>query len=101
MNLEPFNTPTASSSSSPFFPNPSGQITLLIIHSLTLQRPMGILSAINGNFSGGKTQEIVVARGKVLDLRQEIVSLFGVEESSTDEDNRVKMRRRGRMTAEK
>ncbi|KAJ6690340.1 hypothetical protein OIU85_006596 [Salix viminalis] len=34
----------------------------------TLQRATGIVSAINGNFSGGKAQEIVVARGKVLDL---------------------------------
>ncbi|BBG97918.1 Cleavage and polyadenylation specificity factor A subunit protein, partial [Prunus dulcis] len=35
---------------------------------LTLQRATGIVCAINGNFSGGKAQEIVVARGKVLDL---------------------------------
>ncbi|PON75334.1 Guanine nucleotide-binding protein, beta subunit [Parasponia andersonii] len=40
----------------------------MYLYSLTLQRPTGIVSAINGNFSGAKTQEIVVARGKVLDL---------------------------------
>lgn len=40
----------------------------MYLYSLTLQRPTGIVCAINGNFSGGKAQEIVVARGKVLDL---------------------------------
>ncbi|KAJ6350170.1 hypothetical protein OIU78_006360 [Salix suchowensis] len=40
----------------------------MYLYSLTLQRATGIVSAINGNFSGGKAQEIVVARGKVLDL---------------------------------
>ena len=40
----------------------------MYLYSLTLQRPTGILSAINGSFSGGKTKKIVVARGKVLDL---------------------------------
>ncbi|KAG4398165.1 hypothetical protein AAZX31_10G276300 [Glycine max] len=40
----------------------------MYLYSLTLQRPTGIICAINGNFSGGKSQEIVVARGKVLDL---------------------------------
>ncbi|KAK7270094.1 hypothetical protein RIF29_22995 [Crotalaria pallida] len=40
----------------------------MYLYNLTLQQPTGIVCAINGNFSGGKTQEIVVARGKVLDL---------------------------------
>ncbi|CAH9121286.1 unnamed protein product [Cuscuta epithymum] len=40
----------------------------MYLYNLTLQKPTGILCAINGNFSGGKVQEIVVARGKVLDL---------------------------------
>lgn len=43
----------------------------MYLYNLTLQRPTGIVCAINGNFSGsddGKTQEIVVARGKVLEL---------------------------------
>ncbi|KAI9128782.1 hypothetical protein K1719_000265 [Acacia pycnantha] len=40
----------------------------MYLYSLTLQRPTGVVCAINGNFSGGKVQEIVVARGKVLDL---------------------------------
>ncbi|RDX87904.1 Spliceosome-associated protein 130 B, partial [Mucuna pruriens] len=40
----------------------------MYLYSLTLQRPTGVICAINGNFSGGKSQEIVVARGKVLDL---------------------------------
>ncbi|XP_061998714.1 spliceosome-associated protein 130 A-like [Rosa rugosa] len=38
------------------------------LYSLTLQRATGIVCAINGNFSGEKTPEIAVARGKVLDL---------------------------------
>ncbi|RHN64003.1 putative transcription factor WD40-like family [Medicago truncatula] len=43
----------------------------MYLYNLTLQRPTGIVCAINGNFSGsddGITQEIVVARGKVLEL---------------------------------
>jgi splicing factor 3B subunit 3 len=40
----------------------------MYLYNLTLQRPTGIICAINGNFSGGKGQEIVVARGKALDL---------------------------------
>ncbi|KAL0324830.1 UNVERIFIED_CONTAM: Spliceosome-associated protein A [Sesamum radiatum] len=40
----------------------------MYLYSLTLQQATGILCAINGSFSGGKSQEIVVARGKVLDL---------------------------------
>ncbi|CAI8601581.1 unnamed protein product [Vicia faba] len=40
----------------------------MYLYNLTLQRPTGIICAINGNFSGGRGQEIVVARGKVLDL---------------------------------
>ncbi|KAL2323889.1 hypothetical protein Fmac_022947 [Flemingia macrophylla] len=40
----------------------------MYLYSLTLQRPTGIICAINGSFSGGKSQEIVVGRGKVLDL---------------------------------
>ncbi|KAK1571910.1 hypothetical protein Q3G72_024778 [Acer saccharum] len=40
----------------------------MYLYSLTLQQATGIVSAINGNFSGTKTPEIVVARGKVLEL---------------------------------
>lgn len=40
----------------------------MYLYSLTLQNPTGIVCAINGNFSGGKIQEIAVARGKVLEL---------------------------------
>ncbi|OIW12784.1 hypothetical protein TanjilG_24717 [Lupinus angustifolius] len=40
----------------------------MYLYNLTLQQPTGIICAINGSFSGGKSQEIVVARGKVLDL---------------------------------
>jgi splicing factor 3B subunit 3 len=40
----------------------------MYLYSLTHQRATGIISAINGNFSGGKAQEIIVARRKVLDL---------------------------------
>eukprot|EP00197_Chlamydomonas_leiostraca_P002569 CAMPEP_0202858070 /NCGR_PEP_ID=MMETSP1391-20130828/754_1 /ASSEMBLY_ACC=CAM_ASM_000867 /TAXON_ID=1034604 /ORGANISM="Chlamydomonas leiostraca, Strain SAG 11-49" /LENGTH=642 /DNA_ID=CAMNT_0049536943 /DNA_START=87 /DNA_END=2011 /DNA_ORIENTATION=- len=38
------------------------------LYHLTLSRPSGIQSAAYGNFSGAKAQEIVVARGKVLEL---------------------------------
>ncbi|KAI0494610.1 hypothetical protein KFK09_024751 [Dendrobium nobile] len=40
----------------------------MYLYSLTLQQATGIVCAINGNFIGGKTQEIVVARGKTIDL---------------------------------
>lgn len=56
----------------------------MYLYSLTLQQPTGIICAINGNFSGGKSQEIVVARGKVLDLLRpddngKLQSLLSVE----------------------
>ncbi|KAK9154221.1 hypothetical protein Sjap_001701 [Stephania japonica] len=40
----------------------------MYLYSLTLQQATGVVCATNGNFIGGKSQEIVVARGKVLDL---------------------------------
>eukprot|EP00249_Psilotum_nudum_P023101 c28748_g1_i1 orf=75-3716(+) len=40
----------------------------MYLYSLTLQRATGVVCATYGNFIGGKSQEIVVARGKVLDL---------------------------------
>lgn len=40
----------------------------MYLYNLTLQQAAGIVCAINGSFSGGKVQEIVVARGKVLDI---------------------------------
>ncbi|KAI8539899.1 hypothetical protein RHMOL_Rhmol09G0218500 [Rhododendron molle] len=40
----------------------------MYLYNLTLHRGTGITSAISGNFSGGKTQEIVVAGDKVLGL---------------------------------
>ncbi|KAK8930677.1 DNA damage-binding protein 1b [Platanthera zijinensis] len=40
----------------------------MYLYSLTLQQATGIVCAINGNFIGGKSQEIVVARGKSLDV---------------------------------
>ncbi|KAM0038646.1 putative transcription factor WD40-like family [Helianthus debilis subsp. tardiflorus] len=41
----------------------------MYLYNLTLQQATGIVCAINGSFSGGnKSQEIVVARGKVLEL---------------------------------
>lgn len=40
----------------------------MFLYSLTLQQATGVVCATYGNFLGGKTQEIVVARGKVLDL---------------------------------
>ena len=38
------------------------------LYALTLQKATGISKAIFGNFSGPKAQEIVVARGKYLEL---------------------------------
>ena len=38
------------------------------LYCKTLQKASGITSAVYGNFSGPKQQEIVVARGKVLEL---------------------------------
>ena len=38
------------------------------LYSLTLQRSSGITCALYGNFSGPRQQEILVARGKVLEL---------------------------------
>ncbi|KAL8224091.1 hypothetical protein R6Q57_019566 [Mikania cordata] len=41
----------------------------MYLYNLTLQQATGIVCAINGSFSGGnKSQEIVVARGKALEL---------------------------------
>ncbi|KAG6509742.1 hypothetical protein ZIOFF_027747 [Zingiber officinale] len=40
----------------------------MYVYSLMLQRAGGIVCATYGNFVGGKTHEIVVARGKNLDL---------------------------------
>ncbi|KAG6402388.1 hypothetical protein SASPL_134581 [Salvia splendens] len=56
----------------------------MYIYSLTLQQSTGILCAINGSFSGGKSQEIAVARGKVLELLRpddngKLQSLLSVE----------------------
>ena len=38
------------------------------LYALTLQRATAITAAIHGNFSAPKVQEIVVARGKLLEL---------------------------------
>lgn len=56
----------------------------MYLYSLTLQQSTGILCAINGSFSGGKSQEIAVARGKVLELLRpddngKLQSLLSVE----------------------
>ncbi|XP_077216205.1 spliceosome-associated protein 130 A [Tasmannia lanceolata] len=40
----------------------------MYLYNLTLQQATGVVCATNGNFLGGKSQEIIVARGKVLDL---------------------------------
>ncbi|XP_017679654.1 PREDICTED: splicing factor 3B subunit 3 [Lepidothrix coronata] len=40
----------------------------MFLYNLTLQRATGISFAIHGNFSGTKQQEIVVSRGKILEL---------------------------------
>jgi splicing factor 3B subunit 3 len=38
------------------------------LYNLTLQRPTGITHSVHGNFSGAKLQEIIVSRGKSLEL---------------------------------
>ena len=40
----------------------------MFLYGLTLQRSSGITAAAYGNFSAAKQQELVVARGKVLEL---------------------------------
>lgn len=40
----------------------------MFLYHLTLQRASGITHAVHGNFSGSKLQEIVVSRGKSLEL---------------------------------
>ncbi|CAH1779239.1 unnamed protein product [Owenia fusiformis] len=40
----------------------------MFLYNLTLQRATGVTHAIHGNFSGTKQQEIVVSRGKILEL---------------------------------
>src|SRR5437870_2608005 len=40
----------------------------MYLYHLTLQRATGIVQAVYGNFSGPKTHEIIVNRGKVLEL---------------------------------
>ena len=40
----------------------------MYLYNLTLQRATGITHAIHGNFSGTKQQEIIVSRGKLLEL---------------------------------
>src|SRR5690349_15799237 len=38
------------------------------LYNLTLQKPSGIVCAVYGNFSGPKAQEIIVSRGKIIEL---------------------------------
>ena len=38
------------------------------LYALTLQKASCVTQAVHGNFSGRKGQEVVVARGKVLEL---------------------------------
>ena len=40
----------------------------MYLYNLTLQRATGITHAVHGNFSGTKVQEIVIARGKLLEI---------------------------------
>ncbi|XP_014663548.1 PREDICTED: splicing factor 3B subunit 3-like [Priapulus caudatus] len=40
----------------------------MFLYNLTLQHATGITHAVHGNFSGSKQQEIVVSRGKILEL---------------------------------
>ena len=38
------------------------------LYNLTLQKATGITNVIHGNFSGTKQQEIVIARGKIIEI---------------------------------
>ena len=38
------------------------------LYALTLQKPSCVIQAVHGNFSGGKHQEVVVARGRILEI---------------------------------
>jgi splicing factor 3B subunit 3 len=40
----------------------------MFLYHFTLQKPGGIVSAVCGNFSGQKNQEILVSRGNILEL---------------------------------
>ncbi|KAI0229654.1 Splicing factor 3B subunit 3 [Lamellibrachia satsuma] len=40
----------------------------MFLYNLTLQRGTGITHAVHGNFSGTKQQEIIVSRGKIIEL---------------------------------
>jgi splicing factor 3B subunit 3 len=40
----------------------------MYLYNMTLQRGGGITHAIHGNFSGGRSQEILVSHGKSLEL---------------------------------
>ncbi|KAJ3708266.1 hypothetical protein LUZ61_011971 [Rhynchospora tenuis] len=56
----------------------------MFLYSLTLHRATGVVCASIGSFIGGKSQEIVVARGKSLDLLRpdesgKVVTLHSVE----------------------
>lgn len=57
----------------------------MFLYNITLQRATGITHAIQGNFSGSKHQEVVVSRGKLLDVLRpdpntgKVVTLLSVE----------------------
>ena len=38
------------------------------LYGLTLQKPSCAIQAVHGNFSGTKQQEIIIARGRLLDV---------------------------------
>lgn len=40
----------------------------MYLYNLTLQRSTGITHAVHGSFSGTKSQEILISRGKSLEL---------------------------------
>jgi splicing factor 3B subunit 3 len=40
----------------------------MFLYNLSLQKATGITHAIHGNFSGSKTQEILISHGKSLEL---------------------------------
>lgn len=57
----------------------------MFLYHLTLQRASAIVQAVHGNFSGGKTQEILLSRGKSLELLRPDVNTGKVHSLLTTE----------------
>jgi hypothetical protein len=45
-------------------------LSVMHLYNFTIQKPTAVVTAIAGNFSSTKQQEIVIARGKTLELQR-------------------------------